>query len=230
MTTFNKGDKVRYRQVRGYENWAGLEGVVVSHDPVSLFADITVTKDTGRTMGTYTGQAARLLAGNLELIPATAPLAMGDKVRVNELPREVKLEEIRVGDRIRVTYDEESATYGDVTETAAGVVREGTVHSITGGNKFDSKLGYRINPYRNGHEITYELLERPAPEPVLTTATAEVGTQFRTSHGPVGKRLLTKVAEDTWSDFFLTTEAVFKANDRTAQNAFDDRGGEWLEV
>jgi len=282
MTTFNKGDKVRYKSVPGFEKWAGMEGVIMAHTPGGN-SEIRVTKDAPQT--SYVGRVLPLHGANLELVTASAALAAGDKVRINgnalshdwigvegtvtnlnyvgesvrlritanppygysvgdsitmpqhkldvvapEVPRTVEALEIEVGDRIRVTYSEESATYGDVTESASGVVREGTVHSITGGNKFDTKLGYRINPYRNGSEISYELLERPAPKPVRTTANAAVGTQFKTSHGPVGKRLLTKIAEDKWSDLFLETGNFFASDDQAAQEAFDVRGGEWIEV
>jgi hypothetical protein len=46
----------------------------------------------------------------------------------------------------------------------------------------------------------------------------------------MGKRLLTKVAEDKWTDFFFGSGYVHAANDRQAQQTFDARDGEWLEV
>lgn len=161
----------------------------------------------------------------LEVVPETKT--------EEELPRVVERDEIRVGDTIRVTYAKKVQTFGDVVETGLGTVREGVVATVNSAGRFDSEQGYRIDPMRDGEETVYELLAREpeAPEvPVNPMTEAAVGAQFRTSHGPVGKRLLTKIAEDKWSDLFMATGDIYSTGDRNALTTFNLRGGEWVSV
>lgn len=150
-----------------------------------------------------------------------------------QLPRKIERWEVRVGDKIRVTYAEKKTVRGDVIETELGLVREGVVAYENGWGRFDSMAGYRINPAYDGRTATYELLARPekaAEPPALTAAEAAVGAQAMTEEGGLGKRLLTKIGEDKWSEVFLTTGNTYPATDREAQEVLDGRGGKWLKV
>lgn len=279
MTQFKKGDKVRYKKVRGYEEWAGLEAEVLNHE-AGWNVEVRATKDPNRQ--DRTGRTLTLIEENLELIPVTP--SVGDKIRANdkvgstdwigvegvitdvvgsdyarfkitanppaaysvgcvvslplykfdvivgseELPREVKLSEIRAGDRVQVAYPETESHATAGVEERTTVTRTGTVAKIDDWELINAS-GWLINSRLRGlDEAVYTLLERP--EPKRTTATEPIGSQFKTTVGVLGQRLLTKVAEDKWSDIFLKTGNVYTATDSEAQEAFDERAGEWLKV
>lgn len=210
---FVVGERVRVENYSpGLDVWEGWEGTVSRVDKVWIEVKF---------------EGKQFSAGGFER-KHLVRVADGE-----QLPRSVDVSDIRVGDKIRVTYAEKKTVHGDVIETELGLVREGVVAYENGWGRFDSMAGYRINPAYDGRTATYELLARPEKKvepPVLTAAEAAVGAQAMTEEGGLGKRLLTKIGEDKWSEVFLKTGNSYPATDREAQEVLDGRGGEWLKV
>jgi hypothetical protein len=210
------GDKIRTNNNCFGLDWVGIEGVITATNYIGESVQINITANPPQ--GYDVGDWISLPPRKFDVVEP-----------VDTLPREVKVSEVRVGDTVKVTYPEKVSEIYGVKQTMVRV-REGKVEK-TNGACLSTEEGELINGYFDGlKEAVYTLLERPV-KPVRAAATEPVGAQFK-AKDPYGNsgRLLTKVAENKWTDVFMETGSVYSASDREAQITFDGRAGEWLKV
>ena len=200
---FKVGDKVRVNSVA--TNWEGMEGVITVVKYGGTHASLKVTKNSpDKSVWRTIGDTVNLPATKFDVIP--------------EFPREAKLEEIQVGDTVRVTYPPHTADDGGVTETFTRV-REGVVREIQGTELVgDTHL---INGcFKGRREAQYEILSRPEPEPVKVKNWAELKPVGSKGLQKSGARLIQKTGEDAWLFTYL--------NEGGSTMTRSDKGTTWL--
>lgn len=179
-----------------------------------------------------TGSGALYSVEVTEVPPKNGVVRIGHTTEfyANQLRRSIDPEEIQVGDKIRVRYPSNTETVGDVEMSKGEVTRTGVVAYIRkmalAPRRFETAEGYLIDAVGRGTP-SYELLERT---PVKTCKSAKAGEQFKADVRYLGETLLTKIAENHWSQFYLKSGNSYFVNDEAAQTVFDSYDGAWVEV
>lgn len=186
MGKFNKGDKVRLKNIR----YAGVEGIVTGVIGLPSLVDVKITKGLGHY---DCGEEDSFGEEYLELIEAEG----------RQVGKPIKPELVKVGDRIRaVRVPDDSG----IESSMSGIVHEkknfyGTISFWTRGKNELNRIGYVDD--QNSHYI----LEEEAAIHELTLK--PVGTKFKTVRGEGSYYYLiyTKVREGYW-----LCESYFKCN------------------
>lgn len=167
---FNKGDKVRYKAVVGYKDWAGLEGVVTEYGRYSGTLNVKVTsRPESIKQAVRVGEIHGLTAENFEIMEENKTVATKAATKFEK------------GDTVRYIHNSYGYTdwlgvEGEVTGAGIGdTVR----FKITGGA---DKIVYNV-----GDEVTLsthklEIVSKAKPEGTITFKDIKKGDTIRRTY------------------------------------------------